>query len=171
MVAGRMIRAAANLEVVGDWSAAAIRDQAAEGDDADVLAHHASRSVAHRDSARARVEAVKAEVDIVRAIDEASRGGSVRIVRRTAGAGAVPSNVEPLRTIQPLSMQAQHPPALGNGVTGALATFTPRSHKSGRPASSAQKIVVDVPSMIRSIGIGNTPLRIPLKLSTPKRRV
>src|SRR5579872_3377063 len=59
-------------------------------------------------------------------------------------------------------------------ATGLAILFTPRCHKSGRPANSAQKIVVDVPSTICLI---ETPeflgrlLRIELRLSTPMRRM
>src|SRR5579872_5293019 len=89
----------------------------------------------------------------------------------TSGAGAVPSNVEPISVIQALSMQLQHPPALGNGPNAPAGAFTPRCQISGRPASSPQKMVVDVPSVIWSILTGETPFRTTLKFSTPSRSV
>src|ERR1700731_1454704 len=85
------------------------------------------------------------------------------------GAGAVPSKVDPIKTIHPLSRQLQQPPALG--IPNALVTFLPLCQTSGRPANSPQKIVVDVPSTIDSMETGNTPLRITLKFKTPWRRI
>src|ERR1700733_4980039 len=97
----------------------------------------------------------------------------VQLMKQTGAVpvvGAVPpENVEPYSWLYALSRQPQQPPAFaggaGNplGVTGTrlppwqaqLAIFfTPRTHRSGRPPSSAQKMVVDVPSVIMSIDVG-----------------
>src|SRR5580704_990367 len=94
--------------------------------------------------------------------------------------GCVPSNEEPQTWFHPLSMQPQHPPKLagivmppskgGHGAKLAAVFFTPRCQRSGRPASSAQKIVVEVPSVIVSMLTGATPGRKKFQFSTPSRK-
>jgi hypothetical protein len=102
-----------------------------------------------------------------------------------------PVNVEPNIWLYALSRQLQHPPAFADGgaepipMPGAgccrhpggqhkkdFATFfTPRTQRSGRPASSPTKIVVEVPSMIWSMDTGPNPGRRLSQLNTPARRL
>ena len=56
-------------EAVGDGRTPLERDQAAQGDNAQVLAHHVGRAVAHHDSARAGMEAVQVGLYQVGAVD------------------------------------------------------------------------------------------------------
>src|SRR5580692_6169089 len=76
----------------------------------------------------------------------------------------VPSNVDPLKLLNALPRQPQQPPQLAFVVSGLMAPcarfprggaaaifFTPRCQRSGCPANSAHRSVVDVPSVTWSM--------------------